>query len=287
MKILLAKVKHPGNSVEFIKYAIDMAQSFNFNLHLLHVQYQSPETHHTHVGDSNSPLLTKDLTDKMMVQNTLDELQKNTKQILTEKNVDIAVDYSAEMGPDSMVLNSFIEEKNIEMILLDDDDNSILSLSSSHMKIVKLAKCPVWIIPSNLPFKHFQKIVYATDYQEADVHNLKKLISLFSGFSPQIIALHITDSLEFEERVLRKGFKDTLEKETDFEKLSIRLLKDKNDHPEDSIDEFAKEINADLIVLLKENRGFFERIFKPSSTQRMLNKTNLPVLIFQEDINDD
>lgn len=48
------------------------------------------------------------------------------------------------------------------------------------------------------------------------------------------------------------------------------------------INDTAVDIQADLIVLLKENRSFLEKIFKASSTAKIIKKARLPLLVFHE-----
>ena len=71
-------------------------------------------------------------------------------------------------------------------------------------------------------------------------------------------------------------------KETGYNKLIINSLIDKdNGNIGEVINDFALSKKANLIAVLKENRGFLERIFKSSSTKEILNKSQLPVLIYQ------
>jgi nucleotide-binding universal stress UspA family protein len=48
------------------------------------------------------------------------------------------------------------------------------------------------------------------------------------------------------------------------------------------INDYSSDIDANLVVMLKENRHFLERLFKPSSTKKLIKEAKLPVLVFHE-----
>jgi nucleotide-binding universal stress UspA family protein len=56
----------------------------------------------------------------------------------------------------------------------------------------------------------------------------------------------------------------------------------KNQDITEILNKEAAEINADLIVVLQENKNFLERIFEGSFTKELINQTQIPVLVFHE-----
>ena len=132
-----------------------------------------------------------------------------------------------------------------------------------------------------MSYRPFKKILYATDYNEADITTLKRLVALTKEFSPEITALHITDSKDFEEKTMQKGFKDIVAQETNYDKIHVKTEKESKS-TEEKINDIAIKIKADLIVLLKENKGFIEKIFTSSSTKKVIKKAKLPVLVYHE-----
>lgn len=151
------------------------------------------------------------------------------------------------------------------------------------MDVVEKVKCPVWIIPKGADYKPFTEIVYATDYKKEDIDSLQKLIATFPHYSPNITALHITDSVDFEERVKKAGFVEMLKKQTDYKSLWVRAFyQTKHDDLTELLNEFAIKSKADLLVLLKENKSFFNRIFNTSQTKEILKTAQLPILVYHE-----
>jgi len=59
-------------------------------------------------------------------------------------------------------------------------------------------------------------------------------------------------------------------------------LNDGKKSPGEFLNDFALENNADLIVLLKKNKNYLEKLFGSSFTKNVIRKTKIPVLIFKE-----
>ena len=112
---------------------------------------------------------------------------------------------------------------------------------------------------------------------------LKSLIRLTSVYSPSVTALHVTDNKDFEERIKEVGFTETLQEKTGYKKLSVKsILETKHENVAELINDFAVGSKADLVVVFKENRTFFERILKADSTRKIIKETQLPVLVIKQ-----
>jgi nucleotide-binding universal stress UspA family protein len=48
------------------------------------------------------------------------------------------------------------------------------------------------------------------------------------------------------------------------------------------VDRFIKKTNADMLVLAKHNRPFFDRIFHRSLSKRMAYHTDIPLLVLNK-----
>jgi nucleotide-binding universal stress UspA family protein len=60
------------------------------------------------------------------------------------------------------------------------------------------------------------------------------------------------------------------------------LNESSNNDTAELLNDYALLIKADLIVVLKENKSFFERIFKSDPAKKIIKKSMLPVLVFHE-----
>jgi nucleotide-binding universal stress UspA family protein len=278
MKTLLAIVNEPDESGEFVKYALGLAAGLRADLHLLYVQ-----------NPANYPLGVPGLTGEASVQievnlqNLADEAKKIlARQVEEHSTGDVSVRISAMTGMIKPLIEELIGEGKTDMVLLGSiDQASFWTHDSTNMEIIRNIGCPVWVVPRKSVYHSFSKILYATDYREEDIPTLKKLIAMAGSISSEITALHITDSDDFEIRIRQAGFHEMIKRKTAHDRVSVKSLVEKRgDDTGQLINDYASLIHADLIVVLKENRHFLERLFKSSVTREIIEKARIPVLVY-------
>ena len=283
MKTLLAIVNEPKESKGFLQYITGMAINLSAQVKVLTVftpaNYPMGMTENSGFGTFEMIRNQEKqiIESKNIIEKYIDEVtDKIENPVFTEVISEIG--YAAEKAGD------IVSKNNADMLVLEGQkDNGFWLQSSSNMDVIEKVDCPVWIIPKGAGYKPFTHIIYATDYNREDIANLKKLINTFPHYSPYITALHITDSIDFEERIKKAGFIETIQKQTEHKPLMVKAVyQGKQDNLTELLNDFALKNEADLLVLLKENKSFFKRIFSTSQTKELLKITDLPVLIYHE-----
>jgi len=283
MKALIAMIYEPEGSKGLIEYTVKLAKDLKTNVHLLYVE-----------NPNNYPLGTPNLTGAAtaQLQRTLEErvrsarttLGRHVEELMGQIAGDIHIDISTEIDVESSVVERMIRDNEDQMVILESHGiESFWAGGSSTREIVRTVYCPIWVVPPDAGYGTFRQIIYATDYNEEDIPTLMKLIDLTRPFKPHITALHITDSADFDLRVKEAGFQEIIKTKTDYRKIHVETLieKDTEDIAQ-LINDYATRTGADLIVVLKENRHFLERIFKSSSTDKIIKHTRIPVLVYHE-----
>jgi nucleotide-binding universal stress UspA family protein len=280
MKNLLAIINDANESKEFIRYVANMAIDLNANVKLLYVQ--EPFYPIGGAVGATGAVYAEVHQNQEALSTAKEILLKHISDITSILPDSLVINISTEYGNTSLIAKEFVSDKKADMLVLEGQENEgFWEQSSGNKEIISQVECPVLIIPNHAFFKAFTEIIYATDYNEEDITGLKKLLSFAQPFSPNITALHITDNIDFKAKVEQAGFLDMLHKRTNYEKLSVRILDESsNDDIAQLINDYASLINADLIVVLKENKTFFERIFQTDSVKEIIKESMLPVLVF-------
>lgn len=138
--------------------------------------------------------------------------------------------------------------------------------------------CPVMLIPAHYEPSPFKKIVYATDYNHKDFDALNILSEIAKPFRSHITALHITVSLDMEEKLKIKGFEAMAHEKVGYNDIGFTVYPYSD--IEDGIIEYSERTEADMIAVLKENKGFIDNLLHGSSSKRVLKKSDLPVIVF-------
>ncbi|HKL07262.1 MAG TPA: universal stress protein [Bacteroidales bacterium] len=283
MKTLLAIINEWENTKEFIKYAARLSKDLNTHLTLLTVQ--NPRTYSTGTQSPGGamPVNVQEVM-KEVAQKEKQELLQLSQEVTTELSLKNNMNVLSEIGITKMIVEELVSNHKADMVILNSEpDASFWEQSVTNKDIIYDINCPVWVIPEKTEYVPYSKVVYATNYKEEDIRNMKKLLKLAGTLNPEIVALHITDTTDFEEKVKQKGFLETLQKNTGYSKIKVKALKEReNDNVAQLINDYSSDIDANLIVLLKENRNFLDRLFNPGATRKLIKEAKLPVLIFHE-----
>lgn len=281
MKTLLILVKDPESSQSLVEYATDLAGDLHTNLHFLYVE--NPVAY---------PLGKPGMTGEAVArtQQLLEEKVNAGKQKLSELvsaltssvSPELIVEVDALSGNEHFIIREQIDEGKAHMVLIEESESSGFWLRDTDAKaIVNDLACPVWIIPKNAKYSSLDEIIYASDYQEEDIETVKKLVEMTNPLVPNITSLHITDNADFELKIKTAGFQKMLEQRVGYSKINVKtLIESDREKTVELLNSYAKRTGADLMVVLKENRGFLDRIFKAKTSERIIDESKLPVLVF-------
>ncbi|MDT8394030.1 MAG: universal stress protein [Bacteroidales bacterium] len=210
-------------------------------------------------------------------------LENNIEKIRRTEKYPPKMEYFAEQGNGLQILSEQLKKKEYDFVLIGKQYKNEYPIDDRSIDIINFIDHPVWIMPENAEYKPLKTIVYATDYEEEDIKTMKELSRLAKLSSARIIALHISKNLDFGEKIKNAGYKDLLMKKVGYKNIEASALKlsDKQSLAE-SIHEYAAKNDAGLLVTLKENKKFIDRLFKSSTTKKLVAESDIPLLVFSE-----
>ncbi len=266
-----------------IDYGLNLARKLSKNIQLIHVvetreigMEASPTGHMPDAGIEQTLLASsKENADKWMHE----KVRKIEEQIKGKSSIEGKVIIG--IKPD--VLLSESTNKKVELILTEEEHESglITKIAGSDTKmIIDEAACPVLFIPRNYAFKDLKRMVYATDYEQADLGTLQKTINLFKPFHPWITAVHQTKNIDFQMKIKQRGFMNIARQKLDFNQIDFVTVNGQKDVRE--IIDYAQKNDCDMIIVLKQNHSFLEKLFHSSSSHKIVAKSNIPVLVYHE-----
>ncbi|TFF35680.1 universal stress protein [Mucilaginibacter psychrotolerans] len=191
-----------------------------------------------------------------------------------------------EEGEGSLGLN--VKEINnkdeIEMVVMGAPQGSGLEhfLSGSDTaSVIDHSTRPVMIYPQGSNVKNLHKVVFATDFNAADLIALNYLEKLSHVVKFQVTVVHVN---EFGEAHLplesEKSFFNQLKK-IDMPGLTYESIRGK-----DTVERLANYLGnskADLLVLMHRKRSFFKELFGSSTTKTMMKRA-IPLLVIPSDM---
>lgn len=282
MKKLLAIISDPANCDTFIQYTCHMSEDMSRMPYFLYILNPAVYTMSSGSVRPGTEAIGFDIeTDK---KNALKLIQENINKVKKKVPGNLPFNFSAELGPADMVIKRMLAENGADMYIVEGRQKSgIWGLDNVNIELTQKVDCPGWIIPYKFHYRPFRNIIYATDFKKADIDTLKSLIKLTGAYSPYITAVHLTGSDDFEKEVKKTGFENMIKEKMGYKNSRVVPLVERGKKsPGEYIDEFAVKNDADLIVLLKENKNFTERLFGSSFSKNVIRKTEFPVLVFHE-----
>jgi nucleotide-binding universal stress UspA family protein len=146
-------------------------------------------------------------------------------------------------------------------------------------KVVKNARCRILTVPRNAVYRGFEKMMYATNFNDEDFTDLQKLFDLLITYKPVIHCVHINidrDRLTDESKMaaLKKHFQQKM--------LEGRLIFEiiDNDDFLEGVNNYVTQNNIDSIAVVHHRRGFIKSLFTKNHTRELLFHSDVPLYIF-------
>ncbi len=157
------------------------------------------------------------------------------------------------------------------------------SFGSVTAHLIEKSTVPILAVPHDYDAhwaKLPERVLYATNFDQTDFMALRRLVSFIKPFNAKLICVHAAqDDSEMIDEIQMRKMKEHLLETIDNYSLECGILKTVD--LQQGLEDFIKEREIDVLALTTHQRGFFERIFKPSVTKKFLFQTHIPLLVFQ------
>ena len=267
------------------QYAIHLAHKINAEIKLLHV-YEDPVTDLS-IKESASYLsylqsAIKETENKAKIA-LVDFNRKMKSYMEGQKIKNVRIHSSMVMGNIVGKIKAISRDYKPDVIVLGTigkrDDSKSIFAGLARLLISDL-DIPLYAIPGPISRDDFElvDILYATDFNEKDHKSLEQLLKIVEPFEKKIVCIHI-DTAQNRAKVAR------------MDELNLRLKKDYPEHDikcwlfDDQdvyhgIKDFMDRKQNNLLSFTVHKRGIFEKLFKPNLFKKILQESNVPILIF-------
>lgn len=282
MKRVIAPIDFSDKSYRLIKASVKLAQRMDVAVEIIHVIDSFEYGVNFVINEANPIFLPPNvLNDKVgkaqeNFQKIMEELHKNIEQLPE-------IFMSVKTGFVFDVISEQLQDPEVVMVMLSDKsqaDYNYRDISQKHEDIINETNCPVCIIPNEAPFNDPKNIIYATNYHHQDIDNIADIIKTASKVESKIHIVHITENNNYREQLTMQGLKNEIETKIEYENIIYKIIE--SDDTIQGLDDYANSADADRIAILRENKSLFQGLFGKNKTRKLVYKTNLPVLIYQE-----
>lgn len=185
-------------------------------------------------------------------------------------------------------LNTTAKEEEADLIVMGSHGVSGLKeifVGSNTEKVVRTSKVPVLVV-KGLPISGmFKKAVFGCNFTDNDIAPYKKAKKIFSGMGCKLTLLHV--NTPYDKFLSTKERKEKVSKFLNSVEEDINLLDEvayvSAHSVEEGITYYAKENNADVIVLATHGRRGLDHFFNGSISEDIANHSVLPVLTIKKE----
>ena len=281
MKNILVLTDFSENAKAAEKYALQIAMHVKGNLILYNTYSHQREKVSGNVVWPHSAPPSTELQSISNLQAEVNELSHDVGKIKDH----IHKPEIRHLGNDGSLthkLNEVITTNNIWLLVMgtkgESFSNNVL-FGSNVFKVLEKVSCPVLIIPKDAAYKKLQKIAYATDFRSSDLEIVEWLYDLTEVLKIELSIVHVSsDTISGKENIALK--KQEKIYQSKFPKTTIQLYEGEN--IQDSLHKIAEQMDISILALMHRRDEFFEGLFHPSISHKMIKHTEIPVLIFPD-----
>ncbi len=153
---------------------------------------------------------------------------------------------------------------------------SEIMIGSNTEKVVRKAKCPVLAVKEPLSENSFRDVVYATNFGTNEAGVIAAIKDLQADFDSKIHVVWINTPNDFKSDVTTRPLLDKFVADHGLENCSTQAYSDNN--AEEGIRNFAKYMNAGLIVMGTNSYTGISHMIRGSVAEDMVNHAVRPVL---------
>ena len=177
-----------------------------------------------------------------------------------------------------------IEKHKPELVVTGTRGRSALKeaiLGGTTKALVKRSPIPVMAVPEYADQQGYEKVLYASDFQEVDVQAIEKLVQLVEPYKPEIKILHVSIDNEFKGREKMEWFKELVHNTVDYKHISFELVSSGNIFQ--TLYKHMSEHEFDLLVMLEKKRdGIIDQLFHEDLVTKMEFRTWIPLLSYND-----
>ncbi|CAN5454764.1 universal stress protein [soil metagenome] len=261
-------------AMKAIHFAANLAVAFRCKLTLYHA-----------IG---IPYLTS--PEELEMSTTIDLERIESEQLYHLRNQlalefkDITIEAQTSTGFTVEEIRSLARDGRIDLVVMGTRGASSfreLLMGSNTSSLVQQTECPVLAIPENTLFQGINKIVFACNLIKDDVQSLIRLIEMFKNVNPEITLLHVHDGHTVHaEKEMENWMQNTVRPTVKYNKLNAITVIDTDIVK--SLHNYLSENPTDLLVTATRKRNFFEKIFDPSISRKLIFHTHIPLLVLHK-----
>lgn len=288
MKTILIPIDFSEGSLNSCKYAIGLLGNETATMHLFHIyndQVMIPDSSFPSGMDTdaffNSNII---LALKEQAEQNIKEFSVQLEKIIKKKGCNIKLENTLMGGDPQWKITETTEELHPDLVIMGTRGYGKKGFLEGNIaeKIMSKAPVPILAVPERFTSFHLKNIMYPTNFNQLDVHTLKRVFNMFAHLDFKFHVCHFLMEKEKENvNTLMKDIKIAFEKE----RLEgrIKFFQIQTNDKNEALETFANNHNIDLIAFLSGKKHLIKHLFSSHKLRKKdFFKLELPLLAMHE-----
>ena len=276
MNTILYATDYSENAVSALRWASLLAKKFGSKLIVMHV-FDIPIA----IASTVSTSYMK--KEKRLFAENYTKLKEFCRKYLDDgwENTDISFVVDEDGSIPSGILEKAMKY-DADLVILGTKGASATKeflLGSTTKRMIKSTPCPLLAVPAKCDTVTIKKMVYATDFEQADIFAIQKLVKIAKRFDAEIRVVHITTQKEYAEEEQMEWFKEMLKEKVNYDKLEFDLIF--SDAILEKLEWYVEDSEADVLAMLeRKDNNFYQKYLQTDMVKKMIKDINIPLLSF-------
>jgi nucleotide-binding universal stress UspA family protein len=181
-------------------------------------------------------------------------------------------------------IDEYLKRENIDLVVMgtSGEENATEVFTGNHTEqVIKISKCPVLSVRDGFQISDFSKIVLAINVIKGKEHvndALDTLADLAACFDAHIYLVHVRDRAADYSNMDLKNFFEEMAQRAGLRNYSVTIRE--ADDQATGVIQFAREVKAGLIAVIKNSADGIFRIFSNHFSDRLVKEVGRPVFTF-------
>jgi nucleotide-binding universal stress UspA family protein len=181
-------------------------------------------------------------------------------------------------------IDEYLHAESIDLVVMgtSGEENASETFTGNHTEqVIKISKCPVLSVRDGFQIEDFSKIVLAVNVIRDNTHvneALNTLADLAACFDAHIYLVHIRDQATDYSNINLTEFFTQMANQSGLKNYSVTIYE--ADDQANGVIQFAREVKAGLIAVIKNSSEGIFRIFSNHFSDRLVKEVGRPVFTF-------
>jgi nucleotide-binding universal stress UspA family protein len=209
-----------------------------------------------------------------------DSLAEEVDYLKTELNhPDLKLEAISVYGETASAISVTANKEEVDVIVMGTTGASGMKevfIGSSAAGVLQKANCPVITVPKNHVYKAIKNVVFASDLKETEIVELPAVFTdLIKKSNAAITVVTVQkEAMPVGELEADEGY--GLHTQLQDYQHDFKMIE--SEDVEAGIANYAHEIKADLIVTIPRKGSWFNRLFNPSVSKKLVQHIDMPLM---------